>query len=112
MAGIYLTQEFDIAAGDTEKVSIDCTSHLDTGEVISTVDSVVVFTGPSGSTISGEAVNTATYVDAYTDETIAIGAAIEFILATPTTTGTYDITYQVTTDASRQWKRHVLIHAI
>ena len=111
MAGIYLQQEYDIAAGDTETVTIDCTDHLDGTELLSTVDSVTVSSGPTGSTITNEAVSTATYVDAYRAVTVAIGCAAQFKLATTTTTGTYDIEYQVTTDAGRIWTRHVLIHA-
>ena len=111
MAGIYLKQQFEIAAGDTETISIDCTEHLDGTEVLSSVDSVTVSTGPAGSTISNKAVSTATYVDAHRDVTVAIGKAAQFKIVTTSATGTYDIAYTVTTDAGRSWTRHIIIYA-
>jgi len=111
MAGIYLEQEGFMAAGDTEDASIDCTHHLDSGETISTVDAVTVFAGPTGSTISAEAANTATYVDAHTSLTVAIGKAVKFRFATTSTVGIYDITYKLTTSLGRVWTRHYWIHA-
>lgn len=111
MTGVYLDQEFTIAAGDTETMSIDCTPHLDSGETISSVDTVEVDSGPSGSTISNKAANTAAYTDAYRGTTVAIGKAVTFKIATSSTTGTYDIKYTVTTSGGRSWTRHVIIHA-
>ena len=108
---IYLQQEFELAAGDTETVSIDCTDHLDSGETLSSVDSVTVVEGPTGSTISLEAVNTATYVDAYRGNTVAIGKAAQFKIATGSGTGSYNISYTVTTSAGRTWTRRIWIHA-
>ena len=111
MAGIYNEQELTMDAGGTEDVSVDCTLHLDASEVISTVTPIAVFAGPTGSTISNEAANTSTYVDAYTGVTVGIGAAVKFRFATSTTVGSYDITYKVTTDLGRIWTRHQWIHA-
>ena len=111
MSGIYLEQEYTIAAGDTEDVSVNATGHLDAGETITTINAVTVFAGPTGSTISSEAANTSTYVDAYTALTVAIGTAVQFRFASTTTVGSYDITYQLTTSLGRVWTRHIWIHA-
>ena len=74
---VYLPQRPIISVGDIEKVSVNFTDHLDSGESL-TGTPTVVEVSTTDLTLASKAVNSATYVEAVTGDTVAIGKAVQF----------------------------------
>lgn len=107
---ITLPQRYEISAGDTETVSVNFTDHLDAGELLSGSPTVVEVT-TTDLTLGNKAVNSATYVESHTGDTVAIGAAVQFSVSGGTAYTTYRIRVTVNTDATpaRTFVRDLLL---
>lgn len=106
-----LKERFTISANDVELVSINFTDHLDSGELLTGTPTVTEQT-TSDLTLSNKAVSTATYVEAKTNETVAIGMAVQFTVTASGTTGTYTIRVVVSTDSTpaRTFERDLVLY--
>jgi hypothetical protein len=97
---IVLPQRPAISVGDTEVVSINYTDHLDSGESLTGTPTVAEVT-TTDLTLDDKAVNTATYVEADSGDTVAVGAAVQFSVAGGTAANSpYTIRVTVSTDAT------------
>lgn len=97
---LYLPQRPIISVGDTEKVSINFTDHLDSGESL-TGTPTVVEVGTTDLTLASKAVNSATYVEAHTGDTVAIGKAVQYTVTGGTVVDSpYTISVTVSTNAT------------
>jgi hypothetical protein len=74
---ITLTQRHTISAGSTRLVRVNCTNDLDDGASLTGTPTIVEVT-TSALTLAGKAVNSATYTDAVTGTTVAVGKALQF----------------------------------
>lgn len=74
---LKLPQKHVISVGDTEIVSINYTEHLDSGEGLTGTPNCAEQT-TSDLTIANTVVSTATYTEADTGDTVAIGSAVQF----------------------------------
>ena len=93
-----LDQQYVISTGDTDVISINYTDYLDSGELLTGTPTVVEVT-TSALTLSNKAINTATYVEADTGNTVAISKAVQFKISC-TTAGVYRIRVTVSTNAT------------
>ena len=107
---LYLANARVIGEGDEEKVRVDFTDWLVSGETISSVDTPAE-QDTDDLTIANEAPNAATYVDPYRRDadgdliTVAIGKAVEFdVSGQLASEGKYHIEFTVTSSASRKKK--------
>ena len=108
---IALPQRHTISVGDTEVVSVNYTDHLDDGDLLTGTVTVAEQT-TSDLTIANNAVNTATYVEAQTGDTVAIGAAAQFSVSGGTAANSpYTVRVTCSTDATpaRTFVRDALI---
>ena len=97
---LALDERHTISVGDTETIAINFTDHLDGSEVLTGTPTVSEQT-TSDLTLSSKAVSTATYTEAKTGDTIAIGAAVQFSVAGGTVANSpYTIRVTASTDAS------------
>jgi len=97
---IALPQTFVISVGDTETVAVNFTDHLDSGELLTGTPTVVEVT-TSDLTLGSKAVNTATYVESQSGDTVAIGAAVQFSVSGGTAANSpYKIRVTCSTDAT------------
>ena len=104
---ILLDERPAISAGDTEVVAVNYTSHLNSGEILVGTPTVVdQATTPSVLTIDDIAINSATYVESETGDTVAIGRAVLFSVTT-TTSGDYTIRITVSTDSVPKARRFI-----
>ena len=116
MAAIIIEpQTYIISAGDVEVVSLDYTPHLaktnaNPPVLTELLTGTPTVTTDGSATLANKAVNTATYVDKYSNETVAVGAAVQFSI-TSAVAGTETITITVSTDASiaRTFVRRIII---
>ena len=108
---VELKQKRTISSGDTEIVSINFTDLLDSGELLTGTPTVAEQT-TSDLTLGNKAVNTATYEEAQTGNTVAIGAAVQFTVSPGGSTGTYTIRVTVSTDATpaRTFERDLVLY--
>lgn len=95
-----------IKVGAVRNVSADATGILDDGEILTGTPTV---TSTTGSTISGEQINSSTKI--INNRTVAIAKAVLFSF-TASVAGTYKITISVDTDAGQTLKESVLIQVI
>lgn len=95
---ITLDQQYVISTGDIDVVSINYTDYLDTGELLTGTPTVTEVT-TSALTLSNKIVNTSTYVEADSGQTVAVGAAVQFAVST-STAGLYRVRVTATTDAT------------
>lgn len=98
-----------ISVGDTDKISVDFTDTLDSGEVLSTAAFAEQST--SDLTLASAAVNTAAYTDAHRGTTVAIGAAAQVTVSGQLNGVTYLIRCTVTTDGGRTLVRDFRLFA-
>ena len=108
---ITLPQRPAISVGDTEVVSVNYTDHLDAGESLTGTPTIVEVT-TSDLTLGSKVVNTSTYVEARSGDTVAVGAAVQFTVAGGLAdTAPYTIRITVSTDATpaRTFVRDVLL---
>lgn len=97
---VVLDQIHTISVGETETVAVNYTAHLDSGESLTGTPTVAEQT-TTDLTISNKAVNTATYTEADTGNTVAVGAAVRFSVAGGTVANSpYTIRVTVSTDAT------------
>lgn len=94
---IILEQQYDISVGSTENISVNFSPVLDSAEVLSSV--VVAEITTAALTISNEAVNTATYSESISCDTVGIGKALQFTVTT-STAGLYQIRLTAVTDST------------
>lgn len=99
-----------ISVGDTDKISVDFTDTLDSGESLSTAAFAEVTTADL--TLASAAVNTAAYTDAHRGTTVAIGAAAQCTVSGALAGTAYRIRCTVTTDASRTLVRDLRLSAV
>lgn len=93
-----LEQQYDISVGSTEIVSINYTAILDSSEVLTGVPTVSELT-TSNLSLGNKLVNTATYTEAITGDTVAVGKAVQFTVTT-STAGSYVIRVTVSSDST------------
>ena len=97
---LYLPQRPIISVGDTEKVSVNFTDHLDSGESLTGTPTVVEVT-TSNLNMASKSVNAATYIESQTGETVAIGKAVQFTVTGGLANNSpYTINVTVSTDAT------------
>ena len=93
-----LEQQYDLSTGETEVVSINYSDVLDSGELLSGTPTVSEVS-TSNLTLANKLVNTATYVESFSGETISVGKAVQFTVTTGTA-GLYQIRVTVSTDST------------
>lgn len=96
---IKLDERPRMSVGDTELVSINYTDHLNASEVLTepvTVEEVY----SNDLTLGTAKVNTATYVEEATEETVAVGTAVQFTVTGGGADQIYTIRVTVTTNSS------------
>lgn len=93
-----LEQQYDISTGSTEIVSVNYTSVLDSAEVLTGTPTVAEIT-TANLTLGNKLVNTATYTEIVTGDTVAIGKAVQFTVSS-STAGLYQIRVTVSSDSS------------
>lgn len=76
---ITLKQRATISAGATRLLRINATDDLDDGSSLVGTPTILEVT-TTALTLANKAVNSATYTDAVTGETVAIGKALQFTL--------------------------------
>ena len=106
-----LSQRHTVSVGETEVVAVNYTDHLDSGELLTGTPTVAEQT-TSDLTLANKAVNTATYLEAVSGDTVAIGAAVQFsALGGTAANSPYTIRVTVTTDATpaRTFVRDLLL---
>lgn len=108
---LKLQQYHQISVGDTEVISVNYTDHLDSGESLTGTPTVAEVT-TTDLTLASKAVNSSTYVEADTGDTVAVGAAVQFTAKGGTAANSpYTIRITVSTDATpaRTFVRDVLL---
>ena len=95
---ITLDQQYVISVGDTDVVSINYTDYLDSGELLTGTPTVTEVT-TAALTLSNKIVNTSTYTEADSGDTVAVGKAVQFAVTT-NTAGLYRVRVTCTTDAT------------
>ena len=90
-----LKERYTFSVGDSREPAIDFTDELKSGETLTGTPTVTEATG--NLTLSNKAVNVATYVDANTGATVAVGKAVQFDMTT-STAGTYEVSVKATGD--------------
>lgn len=94
-------QRYTISVGETRVVRIDFTDELDSGVTLTGTPTVSASSTALTINTSGAAVNTATYVDANTGNTVAIGKAVQFVVSSGTAAQSpYDITVTTATNST------------
>ena len=88
-----LKERYTFSVGDSREPAIDFTDELKSTETLSGTPVVTESTG--NLTLTNKAYNAATYVDANTGATVAIGKAVQFDMTT-TTAGTYQVNVKAT----------------
>lgn len=96
---ITLTQRHTLSVGATRLVRINGTNDLDDGASFTGTPTVAEVT-TTDLTLDNKAVNTATYSDSVTGETVAIGKGIQFTVAGGTRNYTYRVRVTCSTDSS------------
>ena len=94
-----LPQRHTLSVGATRLVRINATSDLDDGASFTGTPTVAEVT-TSDLTLANNIVNTATYTDAITGNTVAIGKGIQFTAAGGTADTTYRVRVTCSTDSS------------
>jgi hypothetical protein len=108
---LTLPQMHTISVGDTEKVSVNYTEHLDVGESLTGTPTVVEIT-TTDLTIGNKVVSSVTYVESGTGNTVAVGSAVQFTVSGGTAAHSpYTISVTVSTNATpaRTFKRYVTL---
>jgi len=102
---LKIPQRHVISVGDTEWVRVNFTDHLDSGEVLSGAPNAAEQT-TSTLTITNTALNSATYTEADTGDTVAVNSAVEFKVAGGLTNESpYAVRVTVNTNCSRVFVR-------
>jgi hypothetical protein len=105
---IKLSDVHTISAGDTEVVSVNFANWLDSGELL-TGTPTVAEVSTSDLTLADKSVNSSSYVDAHTGETVFAGQAAQFSVSGGTAGTEYQIKVTVTTDATVARTKEVII---
>ena len=115
---LYLPQTRVLSEGDEDKVRVDLTGLLASGESIASV-ATPEEQNTSDLTLENEAVNSATYTDPYRKDTngdnvvVAIDKAVSFdISGQLKATGRYSIEFEITTDAATPRKKNIGIRFV
>lgn len=93
-----LEQQYDLSVSETEVVSINYSDVLDSGELL-TGTPTVTEVSTANLSLANKLVSTATYVESFSGETVAVGKAVQFTVST-STAGLYQIRVSVATDSS------------
>lgn len=96
---IRLAQVHTVSAGSTRLVRINCTRDLDSGASLTGTPTIVEVT-TTALTLANKKVNTATYVESQTGDTVAIGKALEFTVTGGTAGSTYTIRATCSTNST------------
>lgn len=96
---ITLPQVHTVSAGATRLVRINCTRDLDSGASLTGTPTIVEVT-TTALTLANKKVNTATYVEADTGDTVAVGKALEFTVTGGVAGTTYTIRATCATNSS------------
>lgn len=81
---VKLKQHYTISVGDVRVVRIDFTDELDSGVTLTSTPTVSAASSTAAITLASVAVNSASYVDWNTGETVAVGKAVQFVVSTGT----------------------------
>lgn len=96
---IKLDERPRVSVGDTELISINYTDHLNSAEVL-TEPVTVAEVSTTDLTIGSAAVNSATYIEVETEDTVAVGKAVQFMVSGGHENIAYTIRITVTTNSS------------
>ena len=92
-------QRHVLSVGETRLIRFDLTDDLEAGASLSGTPTVSEVT-TTDLTLANKAVNTSTYVDDLTGETIAVGKAVQFTCAGGSAGTTYRVRVTVSTDST------------
>ena len=92
-------QTYTISTGSTRLVRVNYTKRLDSDVSLSGTPTIAEVT-TTDLTLASKAVNTATYVDANTGKTVAVGKAVRFTIAGGASGHSYTVRVTVATDST------------
>lgn len=93
-----LEQQYDLSINETEVVSVNYSDILSSGELL-TGTPTVSEVSTTNLSLGNKLVSTATYVESFSGETVAIGKAVQFTIST-STLGVYQVRVSVDTDST------------
>ena len=97
---VKLPQRYTISVGDVRVVRVDFTDELATAVSLTGTPTATASTSLAITT-TGVAVNSATYVDSNTGNTVAVGKAVQFVVSAGTAAQSpYEITVTAATNST------------